>query len=364
MLSAISFPGRYVQGYEAVNSLGAEISRLGDMGFLISSPTVFNSILPPVNIHISSKTKLITDVFAGECCDVEIKRLAGLAKKTRCNVIIGMGGGKTLDTAKAVARELNSPVIIVPTIASSDAPCTALSVIHTQQGKFEKLMVHPRNPDVVIVDTRIIVQSPVRFLVAGMGDALSSIFEGDSCRDKHTASPAGFLGTMTVYELCHLTYDVLLEYGLLARKACEAKLVIPAVEHIIEANTLLSGLCHESGGAAAAHAINNGFTVLKQAHGALHGEKVGYGTLASLFLTDKPAETIDAVYSFCQTVGLPTTLSDLGLKNISDEELGKVAQAACAEGESIHSESTPISIKSVLDAIKAADSEGKHRKSE
>jgi glycerol dehydrogenase len=196
-----------------------------------------------------------------------------------------------------------------------------------------------------------------------MGDALSSLFEGNSCRDKHSSNPAGFIGTMTVYELCRLTYEVLMEYGLAAKRACEAHLAIPAVEHIIEANTLLSGLCHESGGAAAAHAINNGFTVLKQAHNALHGEKVGYGTLASLFLTDKSSKTIDEAYAFCRSIGLPITLSDLGLKDISSEELLKVAQAACHEGESIYSEPTPVSVEAVLAAIKAADEEGRYRKS-
>lgn len=54
----------------------------------------------------------------------------------------------------------------------------------------------------------------------------------------------------------------------------------PALEHIVEANILLSGLGFESGGLASCHAIHNGFTVLEQTHKYYHGEKVAFGTLA------------------------------------------------------------------------------------
>ena len=107
-----------------------------------------------------------------------------------------------------------------------------------------------------------------------------------------------------------------IEYGTLAKIACETHIITPALEHIVEANILLSGLGFESGGLAAAHAIHNGLTVLKQTHQYFHGEKVAIGTLASLFLTDKPMDVINEVFSFCETVGLPTTLGDIGLSRV------------------------------------------------
>ena len=122
---------------------------------------------------------------------------------------------------------------------------------------------------------------------------------------------------------------------------------------------MLSGLGFESGGLAAAHAIHNGLTVLKQTHKYFHGEKVAIGTLASLFLTDKPMDVIKEVFSFCETVGLPTTLGDIGLSDISDADLMKVAESACAEGETIHNEPIPVTTEMVFSALKVTDAFGR-----
>jgi glycerol dehydrogenase len=154
----------------------------------------------------------------------------------------------------------------------------------------------------------------------------------------------------------------LLEYGVYARAACEANAVTPALDHIVEANTLLSGLGFESGGLAAARAIHNGLTVLGQTHEYYHGEKVAYGTLASLFLTDQSRDVIEEVYGFCEAVGLPTSLAEIGLMNSPDEVLLKAAEAACAEDETIHNEPTPVNPQMVFSALKAANAYGEGRK--
>jgi glycerol dehydrogenase len=362
MISTTIFPGRYVQGADAMKRLGREISRFGRKAFVISDPFVLDNILPAYRKAIEEAIDVEIEKFGGECSDEEIDRLTDLARKAGCDIIAGIGGGKTMDTAKAVAHELKVPVTIVPTIASTDAPCSALSVIYTPDGKFKRYLVLPRNPDLVLVDTYIIAQAPVRLLVAGMGDALATWFEAESCKRKYAGNMTGDIGSMTAYALARLCYETLLEYGVMAKLACEAKVVTPALERVVEANTLLSGLGFESGGLAAAHAIHNGLTVLPQTHKYYHGEKVAIGTLASLFLTDKPKDTIDEVYSFCESVGLPTTLGEIGLAGVSDEELMKVAEASCKEGETIHNEPVPISPQMVFYSLKSADAYGKKRK--
>ncbi len=126
--------------------------------------------------------------------------------------------------------------------------------------------------------------------------------------------------------------------------------------------SLLSGLGFESGGLAAAHAIHNGFTALEGTHRYFHGEKVAIGTLASLFLTGKSSETIEQVYTFCEDVGLPTTLAEIGLGEVSDEQIMAVAKLATAPGETIYNEPIPVTVEMVAAAIKAADAEGRRRK--
>jgi glycerol dehydrogenase len=153
-----------------------------------------------------------------------------------------------------------------------------------------------------------------------------------------------------------------LEYGLVAKSSCEANVVTPALERVIEANTLLSGLGFESGGLAACHAVHNGLTALEDTHHYWHGEKVVIGVLTSLFLTDKPADLIDEVYTFCESLGLPTTLAEIGLEDVSDEDLMIVAKQACADGETIYNEPIPVTPETVFAALKAANAEGKRRK--
>ena len=226
----------------------------------------------------------------------------------------------------------------------------------------KRYLVLPSNPTVVLVDTRVIAQAPTRFLISGIGDALATVFEARSCKTKYASNMTGRIGSMTAYALAELCYDSLKTYAVQAVAACEDHVVNPALEKIVEANTLLSGLGFESGGLAAAHAIHNGLTALEQTHHFFHGEKVAIGTLASLFLTEKEPELIDEVYALCEAVGLPTTLADIDLDGVSDADLMLAAEKACAEGETIYNELVPVTPQAVFTALKAADVEGRRRK--
>jgi len=135
------------------------------------------------------------------------------------------------------------------------------------------------------------------------------------------------------------------------------------LDRIVEANTLLSGLGFESAGLASAHSIHNGLTALAETHSFLHGEKVAFGVLAGLCLTDAPPEEIDTVYSFCEEVGLPTTLAGVGLGRADPERLAIAAERACAPGQPIYHEAGAITPEKVLGSMLAADSIGKEMSS-
>jgi glycerol dehydrogenase len=355
MIQRTVFPGRYTQGEGAIHELGTELKRLGTRGFAICTSQAFQHVLPQVEAEVNKCIAFAAEHFGGECSREEIRRLTDKARAFACDIIIGIGGGKSLDAAKVVAYNLGVPVAMVPTIASTDAPCSAVAIIYSPDGVFDQVMLLPRNPALVLVDTAIIAHAPVRFLIAGMGDALATWFEAESCQISQANNVAGGKGSMTAYALARLCYTTLLENGPAAVEACSKKTITPELEKIIEANTLLSGIGFESGGLATAHSIHNGFTVLAGAHATYHGEKVAFGTLASLFLMEKPQETINEVYSFCKATGLPTKLSDLRLYNLTDDELRKVAEKTCANGESVYNEPRQITPHQVLMAIKAAD---------
>ena len=356
------FPGRYVQSEDALSLLGDEIARLGQHALLIAGGSAARSILPEHLPRWQAKFQAAVERFGGECCDAEIERLAKIALGQGCDVVIGMGGGKVIDAAKAVAHAVKARVAIVPTVASTDAPTSAVAVIYKESGEFSRYLFLPRNPDLVLMDTSVVAAAPVRFLVAGMGDALSTWLEADSCRQAHAANQCGGVGTLTGYAIARLCYDTILEYGEAALAACRMKVVTPALSHVVEANTLHSGLGFECGGLASAHSIHNGLTQLAGTHDYYHGEKVAIGVLAGLFLADRPKKLIEEVYTFCEKIGLPTTLAQIGLPNVSDDNLWIVARRACAEGETIHHEPRTVTPQAVFAAIKTADEFGKRRK--
>ncbi|MDR3539262.1 MAG: glycerol dehydrogenase [Acetobacteraceae bacterium] len=360
MISTSLFPSRYVQGEGALSLLLAEVARLGKQALAIVDPVVRPQVAGA--FAQASEVAVTIENFRGECCDAEIERQATAARACGAAVIIGIGGGKALDTAKSVGHALGKPVVIVPSLASTDAPCSALAVIYTQEGAFDRYLVLPRNPDVVLVDTNLIAAAPVRFLVSGMGDALSTWFEAEDCRTSGAANMTGRLGSMTAFALARLCYDTLLAHGAEAMQDCADHKVTDALEKIVEANTLLSGLGFESGGLSGAHAVHNGLTALAPTHRFWHGEKVAFGTQTLLMLTGRPAGVVAEVYGFCESVGLPTTLADIGLNAPSDADLLKVAELACAPGETIFNVPVQVTPQAVVAAMKAADSYGHGRK--
>ncbi|GFK95388.1 Glycerol dehydrogenase [Fundidesulfovibrio magnetotacticus] len=362
MITTTLFPGRYVQGADALERLGDELARLGDRHLLVASPSPLERLVPGLLPGLARAGAVRAERFGGECTDAEIDRLAALARDFGAQSVCALGGGKTLDAAKAAAARLGLRAAAVPTIASTDAPCSSVCVVYSEAGEFRRADVLPRNPDLVLVDTAVIARAPARFLASGMGDALATWFEADSCRAGRGRNIPGGTGSMTAHALSRLCYETVRDWGPQALTACEAGVVTPALERVVEANTLLSGLGFESGGLGAAHSIHNGLTALPAARARHHGEKVAFGVLASLFLTDKPAALMEEVYALCAALGLPTTFEALGLPGVTREELERVARKACEPGESIHNEPVEISPGAVLNALLAADALGRARK--
>lgn len=352
-------PGRYVQGPGAIRQIGEQVKNLGKRALIIGDKIAFPLVREDVQESLQEhQIEFQAEEFGGECSMPEIDRLKSLGEKFQAEVIIGIGGGKTLDTAKAVAYYLKLPVAIVPTIASTDAPCSALSVIYTPEGVFEKYLVLPSNPNLVLVDTSVVAKAPVRLLVAGMGDALATWFEADACVRAGGKNMPGGTATQTALVLARLCYQLLIDHGYRAMLAVERGVATEDVEKVVEANTLLSGLGFESGGLAAAHAIHNGLTALEETHHYYHGEKVAFGTLVQMVMENRSNEELAEVLEFCASVGLPITLREIGVTEVTPEKIWKVAQLSCAEGETIHNMPFPVTPQMVYNAILAADALG------
>ncbi|KAB8307911.1 glycerol dehydrogenase [Erwinia endophytica] len=352
-----SSPRKYVQGAGVLAQLGEYVAELGDSVFVVADETVWGLIGKEVQASLQQyKIKFHYQQFNGEASKNEITRLAGMAKNEGSNLVIGLGGGKTLDTVKAVADELKQPVVIVPTIASTDAPCSALSVIYSDSGVFESYRFYSKNPDLVLVDTLVCARAPVRLFASGIADGLATFVEAQAVKRSHSKSMVNgdpTIAGMAIAEACEKT---LLTWGFSAYQAVEKKRVTPAVEAVVEANTLLSGLGFENGGLAGAHAIHNGFTAIDgEIHHLTHGEKVAYGTLTQMVLEQRPDDEIARYIRFYRAIKMPTTLKEMHLENESWENLLKVGSLANSEGDTLKNLNPNLTAEDIASAILAVD---------
>ncbi|MBT1172019.1 glycerol dehydrogenase [Bifidobacterium sp. MA2] len=358
MRKVLCSPGSYIQEADALTALADEYRELGSTGaYLIVDPfidSMYRDLI--VSGFEKTGTPYHYEVFNRECSMTEVDRHRGLLADN--DAVIGVGGGKTLDTSKAVAHFAGLPVVIAPTAASSDAPCSRLSVLYTDDRQFDRYLPLPKNPDKVIMDTTIIAKAPARFLTAGFGDAYATWFEAAACIRSNAVTMTGGHATNAAEAMARLCHDLLIADGVKALAAARRGFVTPALEQVIEANTLLSGIGFESSGLAAAHAIHNGLTVLEGTHRYLHGEKVAYGTLAQFVLEDRPMADFEEAYGFFRAVGLPTTLAGIGIADAADDDLLRVGELACAPDDTMGNmpfEVTPADVAAALRAVDELD---------
>ena len=360
-------PSRYIQGAGVMQDLSTYAEVLGSKPAIIIDPEVNELIGDMVKGSFQQKDKPYYLEILGEespriCCHETIDFFREKANAADCDLIIGIGGGTTLDVAKAAAHYEKMPMISCPTTAATDAPCSALSVVYNTDGVWIHHLFLDQNPNIVLVDEEIIAKAPLRFNLAGMPDALSTYYEAYTANAANVDNFLGGKHTVVSETIAQLCYDIIYQYGEQAAAAFKVHAVTPAVEKVIEASTLLSGVGFESNQSAASHAVQNAMTAFAETHDYYHGEKVAFGILTQLALEAWDDEEIEKFAKFCIALGQPVTLEEVGIRNPSDEALMEMATLACQEGETIHNTVVPVTPKVVFDAIKTADELGKKYK--
>jgi glycerol dehydrogenase len=361
MIKQFIAPRRYIQGVGILAEIGKYVGPLGKRVMMVWGPNASAIFGEAVEASCAEyELELISFKFSGECSKTQVALGMEMATAKAPDVVVGLGGGKAIDLSKAIAMEAGTKLVSVPTIASNDAPTSSATVYYSDEGDFEGWAVWPANPDLVLVDTKVVVEAPVRWFVSGMGDALCTWYEAEAAFKKRAVAIAGGGTTMAAMALAKLCGDIILEYGVDARRDCENHVVTPAVEKVTEANTLLSGLGFESGGVAAAHAVGNGLSDMCKEMS--HGEKVAFGLVTQLCLDEDmdPDERLEVV-DFCIDVGLPVTFEALGIGDISAEELMSFAEILCGPGQITHNHPFPVTPFDMYSALVAADALGKER---
>ena len=290
--------------------------------------------------------------YSGECSETEIVRQAELASIHDADLILGVGGGKVLDVAKAVGHEINKDVALVPTLASTCAATTPLSVKYSDEGEFITYTIFPRSTYLVLVEPEILLHSPIAYLRAGIGDTLAKWYEARALIEGLSSTP---VSVQLAYEVAKSCRDVLVKDGEQAVQDQQKGVLSDAFIRVIETNLLsggmVGGLGDRYGRIAGAHSIHNGLTHVAEAHSFLHGEKVAYGILVQLVLEGEWAE-VRGLFSFYGQIGLPLSLESLGVASGNVKDVVQIiAEYATREGESIHFQASFVSKSDVVEAI-------------
>jgi glycerol dehydrogenase len=324
-----SAPSRYVQGSGALDLLGQELKRLGTRSLVVLDAGVRDRLQVRIAAaHAAAGLSLHIVHFAGEVTAAAIDALCAQAGDALPDVVVGVGGGKALDAAKAVSLHFKARFASVPTIASTDAPASFSAAIYNDLHEMVEVRLLPRNPELVLVDTAVVTGAPLRFLRAGIGDAISKKFEAEACNTAGANTLHGTRPSHTGLMAAELCFTLIKRHGAAALAAIASGTLNDDVDALIEATTLLSTVSFENGGLSIAHAIARGLPMVPRAAGSLHGEHVAYGLLVQFVLEDRPAAEMREMLDLYTALGLPRRLADLRLPDIRPEEMTQFIDGA------------------------------------
>ncbi|WP_107670590.1 iron-containing alcohol dehydrogenase family protein [Cyanothece sp. BG0011] len=346
-------PTQVVQGEGSLSESGQAIARLGNRPLVVGGNHTLDLISSYLN-PIFKQFKLTGgfESYAPDCSETSLKKLAQATQDHQADLIIGVGGGKALDTAKLLAYQQQLPIVTIPTSGATCAAWTALSNIYSNQGAFQYDVPLSRCPDLVILDYNLIKTAPKQTLVAGIGDAIAKWYEASVSSGNSTATL-----TIAAVQQARVLRDILLQKSATALDNIGGE----DWREVVNATVLLAGVIGGLGGAncrtVAAHAVHNGLTHIPAAHDALHGEKVAYGILVQLRLEEiiqgnqLAASSRQQLLKFYEEIGLPRSLEDLGLSQVTLEELRHAAVVTCDPKSDIHRLPFKVSPEQLLSAM-------------
>ncbi|WP_434288820.1 glycerol dehydrogenase [Celeribacter sp. SCSIO 80788] len=344
-------PRRYIQGPDALDALGREIAPLGKQVAFLADDIVMGLCFNRARAGLEAAGCSVMPVlFPGEITYDIVKTLTGALSETPIDVIIGAGGGKTLDAGKLVARDLGCAFVSLPTVASNDSPTSHVSAVYDADHRLSAIERCPFNPDLVVVDTKVILGAPKVLLSAGVGDAIVKLFEVEQCMASGGLNVFGAKAPLSALALARTCYQTLRSFLVPAYAAYDAGEATPEFEALVEATVLMSGLAFESGGLSVSHGMTRGLSAVPGIADALHGHQVAYGLLVQLELEDRPPEFMADMRDFYRLAGLPLKLADMG-GDTRNNSLIKTISDISAEASHMKKFHRNVCAKDIADAI-------------
>lgn len=337
MLCLSVAPAQVIRAPQALEQAGNAIARLGSRPLIVGGDRSLAAVQPRLKSVLEGQKLKFTQISLGkDCSEASLAALKQAVAAHKADLIIGVGGGKALDAAKLVAYQCGLPVVTIPTSAATCAAWTALSNVYSEDGAFLYDVSLPHCPNLLILDYDLVQTAPRYTLVAGIGDAIAKWYEA-SVSSGHSEQTL----IIAAVQQARVLRDILFQKSAAALQEPGSA----AWREVVDATVLLAGVIGGLGGAqcrtVAAHAVHNGLTHLP-IHSSIHGEKVSYGILVQLRLEEMvqgnqlAATARQQLLKFYTEIGLPQTLADLGMADITISQLQQAAEIALNPKSDIH----------------------------
>jgi glycerol dehydrogenase len=320
-------PHRYYQGPDVFDELGSIVAAFGRRPLIVVDAFMLEALRGRLEGTVArASLKAIVKPFSGEITYAAIAGMIADLNGVVPTAAVGIGGGKSLDAAKGIALQLGLPVVTVPTIASNDSPTSSVIAMYDASHVMISVDRLPRSPEAVVVDTAIIAKAPARLLRAGIGDAVAKKFEAEGCLMGTGRTPFGTRPLHTAIVIADACYQTLRAHAADALAAVEQQRVNEALEYVVEATILMSGLGFENGGLSLAHSMTRGLVKARGARDAIHGDQVAYGLLVQLAFENRPDTFLADLLKFYRSIGLPFSLAGLGMAQPTNDEVIEIAR--------------------------------------
>lgn len=348
-------PIQYENKLNILEEAGEYLSYWGKRILISGGERALNASIKKIEFGLKkSDIEYVVTTFTGECSDENINEIATKAKEFQADIILGVGGGKAIDSAKVAAEKANCYFAAVPTIAATCAAASAFSVVYTSEGSFKRDHFLPSHPVLVMVDPEIIAEAPVKYLKSGIIDGLSKWFEGRAVADG-LKDPDLF--SQSAMRLAKLLEEETTKRARSAVESCDSNQITDDLMRVINLNIYLTGVIQSLGQktcrGAGAHGLHNGMTVMPESHSVLHGMKVAYGIIVQLFLENKKKKEINEVVDFMKNLGITPSLKGLGLPN-EKSILENVAEKAVVD-EVMLRMPIKVEVKDLMEAMEKVE---------
>lgn len=300
-------------GPDAFLNIEKVCSNIGNNVLIIGGETALSKSIEKLRLSLEKFNIVDIVMYGKECYKTRIYEIASLYKEKKIDFIVGVGGGKAIDTSKCVADTLGIPVVTVPTISSNCASTSALAVVYNENHTFECFWNFKRPAYHCFIDTEIIAEAPYKYFRAGIGDTIAKYYEVEFSMRGQKLSYDDQMG-LSISRMCS---EPLINNAVKAFNDCKNNIISEEFENvakiILVSTGMVSMLIDGKFNGALAHGLFYGLTVIDGFEEKfLHGDIIGYTTIVQLVMDGKTEEAMK-IRDLIKSLGVETTLKERGI---------------------------------------------------